>query len=182
MSSEDNYTYCRDSHVEREEMWGEKRKKRWIVLKRNKKVTALNVTLGYQEKAFQSQIGGSCCFHSLQFYLISTVFFSFTQMLLVTHWSASLTLQPIRVCMCKLIIVVRDWVRVFRLSLPSGTAAGYAIILEYFGRRKVGESKQNLKWLFSRCFNSLFVVKLFCPSNECLLFSFHFTVLSSKFH
>lgn len=121
-----------------------RRKKRCIVLKRNKKVTALNVILGYQEKAFQSQIGGSCCFHSLQFYLISTVFFSFTQMLLVMHWSASLTLQPICVCMCKLIIVVRDCVRVFRLSLPSGTAAGYAIILEYFGRRKVGESKSQV--------------------------------------
>jgi len=44
---------------------------------------------------------------------------------------------------CKLVIVVRDWVRVFRLRLACATAAGCAVILEYFSSGKVGKSKQS---------------------------------------
>lgn len=125
ISHENTYTYCHECYF-------------WVP----------------KEKAFQSQIGSSYCFRSPRFFLISTVLLSFTPMPLVTHWSASLTLQPVPVCVCKLITEVRDYVRIFRLSLTCGTAAGYAVILEYFGRGKVRKSKQNLKWLFSRCFNS----------------------------
>lgn len=113
-------------------------------------------------------------------YLHSLLFFYTNASGPLTGVSSSLTLQPAPVCMCKVVIVVRGWAGGF--SLPCRTAAGYAIISEHFGRGRVGKTEQHLKWQFSRWVNSVFMVKLFCPSNHCLVFSFHFTILSSELH
>lgn len=82
------------------------------------------------------------------------------------------------VCVCGVVIVVRGWARGF--TLPCGSAAGCAITSEHIGGGRVGKSEQHLKWQFGRWFNSLFMGKLLCPSNHCLVFSFHFSILSSR--
>lgn len=48
---------------------------------------------------------------------------------------------PVPVCMCKLIIVVRDWVRVFRLSLACGTAARLCNHFRILWKGKSGKIK-----------------------------------------
>lgn len=111
-----------------------------------------------KEEALQSQIGDRYGFCSPQFCLICTVFFFFytstpgPPLELFTDFAAC----P---CVLRVVIVLRGWAGGF--SLPCGSAAGCAITSEHIGRGKVGKSEQHLKWKFSRCFNSLFMVTLF---------------------
>lgn len=130
-------------------------------------------------------MGGRYGFCSPCFCLICTVFYSFSQRLLVPHWSWSLTVQPAPVCVCRVVIVVRGWAS--GSSPPCGSAAGYTVTSEHTGRGRVGKSEQHLKWQLSRWFilcswSSIFVHQIIVLCFLSISTSFHRSFIENMKH